>query len=159
MMTTVTNCYCFIDGLWVVILAHWLQTSKVLFAEKSALKHKNNQTPPHTQIGVVSWILVTLTVVNTKKHSYKIIICTDNDGYFVGMSISSRLCFYGKFGFSDAALKRFLEYLCFNSFYHSIFTTGCSLVIEFFSQEFSKVCHLALASTWLLLVVQKITIQ
>ena len=50
------------------------------------------------------------------------------------MSISSRLCFYGKFGFSDAALKRFLEYLCFNSFYHSIFTTGCSLDIVFFSR-------------------------
>ena len=34
--------------------------------------------------------------------------------------------------------------------------TGCSLNIVFFSQEFSKVCHLSLASTWLLLVVQKL---
>ena len=33
--------------------------------------------------------------------------------------------------------------------------TGCSLNIVFF-QEFSKVCHLSLASTRLLLVVQKI---
>ena len=34
--------------------------------------------------------------------------------------------------------------------------TGCSLNIVFFSQEFSKVCHLSLASTRLLLVVQKL---
>ena len=33
--------------------------------------------------------------------------------------------------------------------------TGCSLNIVFFSQEFSTVCHLSLASTRLLLVVQK----
>ena len=36
--------------------------------------------------------------------------------------------------------------------------TGCSLNSVFF-QEFSKVCHLSLASTRLLLVVQKITRQ
>ena len=36
--------------------------------------------------------------------------------------------------------------------------TGCSLNIVFF-QEFSKVCHLSLASIMLLLVVQKITSQ
>ena len=34
--------------------------------------------------------------------------------------------------------------------------TGCSLNIVFF-QEFSRVCHLTLASTRLLLLVQKIT--
>ena len=37
-----------------------------------------------------------------------------------------------------------------------LYTTGCSLNIVFF-KEFSKVCHLSLASTRLLLVVQKIT--
>ena len=31
-----------------------------------------------------------------------------------------------------------------------ILDTGCSLIILFFSQEFSKVCHLSLASCYLL---------
>ena len=36
-------------------------------------------------------------------------------------------------------------------------STGCSLNIAFFFKEFSEVCHLSLASTRLLLVVQKMT--
>ena len=51
----------------------------------------------------------------------------------------------------------FLTIIYFRQQYSFLDTkhTECSLNIVFFSQEFSKVCHLSLASTLLLLVVQK----
>ena len=85
----------------------------------------------HTSLDYPAWL------EDSACHKGCCCCCTNNNTRLSAFPVSRFACLY-----SRSCLKVF-------KFYILSVHTGCLLNIVFFSQEFSKVCHLSLASTWL----------